>query len=331
MSNRNRLLYLMQFLQQHSDESTPVTTAAVRKALSESGCPVTVQTLRDDVASLQAAGYDLQINEKEGLSTSYSWLDREWSVPELQILIDAISSSQFLTRERSAELIAKLAKMAGPSFQSDLQPGILISEHIKAPNKKLLLNVDTIRRAMKHDHMISFRYLRYTLPDKKQVPRHQGTPEEIYLVSPYATIWNNDRYYMIGYYDKRHEVNTFRVDRMDDVDLSPMKAVPAPEDFNLQDYTDKVFWMYKGKEEQVTLRCKIGIMDQVIDRFGEGIQPFRLTRETFDVTVPVCISGTFYAWVVQFVGEMIIVSPGHIRDAYADYLQSAIDDTLGID
>ena len=49
----------------------------------------------------------------------------------------------------------------------------------------------------------------------------------------------------------------------------------------------------------------------------------------FDITVPVSISGTFYDWVFQFVGEMNIISPGHVKDAYAEYLQQAIDDVLG--
>ena len=52
-------------------------------------------------------------------------------------------------------------------------------------------------------------------------------------------------------------------------------------------------------------------------------------RDTFDIVVPVHISGTFYAWVTQFIGEMTIVAPGHVRDAYADYLQEGIDEVLG--
>ena len=87
--------------------------------------------------------------------------------------------------------------------------------------------------------------------------------------------------------------------------------------------------MYDGNEEEVTLRCRHKILDQVIDRFGEGIELKNITKQTFDVTVPVCISGTFYAWIVQFIGEMNIVAPGNIRDAYAEYLQDGIDDVLG--
>lgn len=107
------------------------------------------------------------------------------------------------------------------------------------------------------------------------------------------------------------------------------KRVPQPEGFNVQDYTDKVFWMFNGPQEEVTLRCRQAILDQVIDRFGQDIEIMNVQNDTFDITVPVSISGTFYAWVFQFVGEMNIISPGHVKDAYADYLQEAIDDVLG--
>ena len=328
MAMKPRVLYLMQYLEQNSDEQHPVTTAEIRKELAAKGCPVSIITLRADIQSLVEAGHEISITEKEGLSTTYSWIDRDLSAPELQILVDAVSSSQFITTAKSKELIKKLVTLAGPSYQAGLTPQILVSEHVKAPNKQILISVQAIRRAIDRGRKITFKYMEYNL-DKKQVPRHKGTPQEDYVVSPYATIWNNERYYMVGYSEKRKDINTYRVDRMTGVKQVPRKRIPAPEDFNIQDYTDKVFWMYDGNEEDVTLRCRHKILDQVIDRFGEGIELKNITQQTFDVTVPVCISGTFYAWVVQFVGEMNIIAPGHVKDAYAGYLQEAIDDVLG--
>ena len=327
MAMKPRVLYLMQYLEQNSDEQHPVTTAEIRKELAAKGCPVSIITLRADIQSLVEAGYEISITEKEGLSTTYSWINRDLSAPELQILVDAVSSSQFITTAKSKELIKKLVTLAGPSYQASLTPQILVSEHVKAPNKQILLSVQAIRRAIDRDRKITFKYMEYNL-DKKQVPRHKGTPQEDYVVSPYATIWNNERYYMVGYSEKRKDINTYRIDRMTGVKQVARKRIPAPDDFNIQDYTDKVFWMYDGNEEEVTLRCRHKILDQVIDRFGEGIELKNITRQTFDVTVPVCISGTFYAWVVQFVGEMNIVSPGHVKDAYASYLQESIDTVL---
>ena len=327
LAMKNRVLCLMDYLQKNSDERHSVTTAEVRNALAEHGCAVTIQTLRRDVASLQEHGFEIEVLETNGLSTEYKWVDRVWSAPELQLLVDAVSAAQFIPVERSNQLIAKLAGMAGPSYRDDLEPQILVSEHIKAKNKKMIFTVQAIRRAIRADKKITFKYYQYNTR-KEQVPKHEGTPEENYVISPYATIWNNDRYYLVGWSEKLQKVATFRIDRMDTPKQVNRKRIPPPADYNVQDYTDKVFWMYDGNEEEVTLRCRHKILDQVIDRFGEGIELKNVTRQTFDVTVPVCISGTFYAWVVQFVGEMNIVAPGHVQQAYADYLQQAIDDVL---
>ena len=328
MANKNRLLTLLQILQSDSDEHHPLTTAQVREALAEKGCPVSIFTLRDDIASLQESGYEIDVKEKNGTPTTYGFMEREWSAPELQLLIDAVSAAQFIPVDRSKDLIKKLAGMAGPSQRDSLQPQILISEHIKAKNKKMIFTVQAIRKAIKSDRKITFKYYQYNLR-KEQVPKHAGTPEEDYIVSPYATIWNSDRYYLVGYSDKLKKVATFRIDRMDTPRQIQRRRVPAPDDFNIQDYTDKVFWMYGGNEEEVTLRCKHCLMDQMIDKFGEGIEIQNVRRENFDITVPVDISGTFYAWVTQFVGEMTIVAPEHVRQAYAEYLTEAIDDALG--
>ena len=328
MAMKPRVLYLMQYLEQNSDEQHPITTAEIRKHLAAKGCPVSIITLRKDIKSLQEAGYEIAVNEQEGLSTTYSWINRDLSAPELQILVDAVSSSQFITVEKSKDLIGKLVSLAGPSYRDSLTPQILVSEHVKAPNKQILLSVQAIRRAVDHDRKITFKYMSYNT-DKVQQPKHAETPDEDYVVSPYATIWNNDRYYLVGYSDKRNQVNTFRIDRMTKVKQIQKKRVPEPEDFNVQDYTDKVFWMYDGREEEVTLRCKHQLMDQMIDKFGETVCVRNVQEDTFDIAVPVHISGTFYAWVTQYIGEMMIIAPEHIKTDYVRYLQTGIDTYKG--
>ena len=328
MPNKNRLLVLLQLLQQHTDDETWLTTAQIREALLAEGHECSVRTLRRDVQSLLDCGYDIAVREKEGGFTSYAWMDREWSEPELQVLVDAVSAAQFIPHKRSGELIRKLAAMAGPSRREDLVPQILVSEHVKAKNRDMIYSVQAIRRAIERDRKISFQYLQYD-PGKKQVPKHAGTPEEQYVVSPYATVWNDDRYYLVGWSDKRKKVAVYRIDRMKVPKQLPGKRVPAPEDFDVRDYTDKVFRMYGGPEEAVTLKCRMEILDQVIDRFGDGIDLEHVCRDTFEVTVPVSVSTTFFAWVFQFVGKMRILGPGYVRERYAGYLEQAMDEAMG--
>ncbi len=328
MPTKDRLLILLQTLQDRTDDETWLTTADIRAVLEAEGHECSIRTLRRDVKSLLNCGFDISIQESDGLCTKYAYIGREWSEPELQILVDAVSAAQFIPQARSEELIRKLSVMGGPSHVEDLHPQILVSEHVKAKNKNMIYSVQAIRRAIERDKKISFKYLQYTT-EKKQVPKNSGTLEEQYVVSPYATVWNDDRYYLVGWSDKRNHIAVYRIDRMEVPKQLPNKRVPPPDDFDVRDYTDKVFRMYGGPVEEVTLKCSLEILDQVIDRFGDQVEIGKIRSKTFEVKVPVGLSTTFYAWVFQYVGKMKIVGPEHVREAYAGYLQEAIDEALG--
>ena len=123
---------------------------------------------------------------------------------------------------------------------------------------------------------------------------------------------------------------TFRIDRMDYVTITDEERVPEPEDFHIQDYTDKIFNMFDGEEMDVTLRCKHSLVDHVVDKFGLKIKLENITEETFDVTVPVSLSGTFFAWLFLFAGEMTVVKPEKANNWYVSLLQDALDDALSV-
>jgi len=80
--------------------------------------------------------------------------------------------------------------------------------------------------------------------------------EEKNIVSPYTTVWNYDRYYLVGWSDKRKKVAVYR-DRMKVSDFLCQKRILATEDLDIRDYTDKGFWMFDGIQEEVTLRCRM--------------------------------------------------------------------------
>lgn len=324
---KDRLLVLLQILQEKTDDETWLTTAQIRELLEAEGQEGSIRTLRRNIQSLLNCGYDIGIREASGLPTEYAYLGRKLSMPDLQILVDAVSAAQFIPQQRSEELVRELSAMAGPSHVQELRPQILVSEHVKAKNKNMIYAVQEIRRAIDRNRKIRFRYLEYNMA-KQQVRKHQGTDEEWYVVSPYATVWNDDRYYLVGWSDRREKVTVFRIDRMEVPKLLPARRVPEPEGFNIRDYTDKVFRMYGGPEEKVTLRCKAEILDQVLDRFGDGID-LHAAPNHFTVTVPVNLSTTFYAWVFMYVGKMTILSPAHVKETYKNYLEEALADARG--
>ncbi|MBR0513620.1 MAG: WYL domain-containing protein [Clostridia bacterium] len=343
MANKNRMLFLLKYLQQHSDDEHPLTTADLTKALHKQGYDIKLSTLKNDIDTLKDAGYEIDVQQPAGLPKTYAWVDRAWSAPELQILIDAVSSSQFLTTEKSKEIIERLVKLAPPFKQDTLKPSILVSELVKAKNNQIFLIVQTIKEATERNKKIVFRYFRYNT-DKQQTLRHDGKK---YVISPYATIWKNDRYYLVGYSEEKEKILTFRIDRMTQVFIAGeeqnKKGKPLPEedqekdttrippkdDFDLHDYGTKIFFMFNGEETNVTLRVKNDRIDQIIDTFGKDIELTRKTPNTFDITVPVCLSPTFFSWLFQYAGEIMIVKPEKARNWYTSMLETALDDALG--
>ena len=159
-----------------------------------------------------------------------------------------------------------------------------------------------------------------------RVKKHNGY---WYHVSPYALLWQGDRYYLVGWSEKHNDVAHFRVDRMGKPEILPHLRHPVPDDLDLQGISEKMVAMYKGPERSVTLRCRPHLLDNVIDQFGEHLKISRIRDHSIDVTVNVRLAPTFYGWLFTYVGEMTVVAPDDIREAYLNKLGEALEDTLG--
>ena len=325
MSNKSRILFLLNWLKENTDEERAASAAELRKQLQDQGMNATAATLRNDIAVLRESGYDITIREENGVATWYKYLDREWSAAEVQILIDAVASSQFISKEKSRQLIRRLTTLAGPSEREHLKPGIQVEDQTKAQNEFVLYTIQKIREAIEKDRRIRFRHYEYT-PEVERKPKHGGY---VYEVSPYATIWKEDRYYLIGWSEKHGGIANFRIDRMEVPEITEAVRRPAPEDLRPEDNSDRIFRMFDGPEEEVTLRFRPQLMNQITDRFGTELKLGNRKKESIDVTVKVHLSPTFYAWLFQYAGDMTIVRPEYVARQYAERMETALDDALG--
>lgn len=202
---------------------------------------------------------------------------------------------------------------------------IQVEDQTKAQNEFVLYTIQKIREAIEKNRRIRFRHYKYT-PEVERKPKHGGY---IYEVSPYATIWKEDRYYLIGWSEKHGGIANFRIDRMEVPEITETARRPAPEDLRPEDNSDRIFRMFDGPEEEVTLRFRPGLMNQVTDRFGTELKLSNRKKESIDVTVKVHLSPTFYAWLFQYAGDMTIVRPEYVARQYAERMETALDDALG--
>ncbi len=318
MTDKSGIMFLLKYLYENTDMDHTVDSVHLRKLLRENGYTCDPRTIRKQAKMLYEAGFEVMVTEQNGVPTQYYYGARDWDMTELMILIDAVSSAQFITHDKTDKLIDKLSVLAGKQYKESLTPNVYVSEHIKAQNDKILYIIEKIAHGIQEKKKIAFRLYNYNT-NKQQIPRHGG---EVYVISPYNTIWKDDRYYVVGYSDKRQTVISVRIDRMGLPDLLDEDAVPPSPDYNVQDYTDTFTKMYRGFVVDVTLRCRIDLIDNVIDKFGKNVEITNVTRESFDVTATVAASRTFLAWVFEYAGKMIILSPEPVKEMYSDMLQT---------
>lgn len=317
-ATKSRILFLMRYLYENTDDEHSLSTNELISVLSDNGFSANRKTVRDDVQMICDVGFEVFV-DKDGKSNSYHYGSRTFELPELKMLIDAVSSSRFISTEKSEVLISKLTSLASKYEAENLTAKIFTADRIKADNGKIFLITDLVSRAIECGKKVSFQYYDY-LPTKEKVLRNDG---EIYTLSPYALIWSDDRYYLVGYSDKRETLTPFRVDRMAVPKILDEDAVVNTA-FNPADFTNKVIQMYPGTEQTVTLRCENDTMRSIIDKFGEGIRVDAMDEQHFLVEVQVQVGRTFYGWVFTFAGEIEIMEPASVREEYFEMARTVI-------
>lgn len=317
-----RILYLYQHLVHYTDAEHTLSTAELIKILKEEySVSVSRNTISDDLAMLHDCG--LHIEHYESTQNKYYYDGHIYELPELKILVDAISSSKFITQRKSDELIAKLLTLTNSQNAAKLRRHIYVAGRAKSDNENGYYIVDAINTAIDTKRKISFRYTDFDVTKQLYIANN-GKP---YTVSPYTLVWDGDCYYIRGFCDERQEMRDFRLDRIaEQPSILNQIAVMPPEDYSPADYSKHVFRMYDTDEPvAVQLYCHVSVMKYLIDIFGVDFGTEAMDDEYFKATVSVCTSTTFYRWVFGFNGKIRIVGPQLVRERYKEMLLNALN------
>jgi predicted DNA-binding transcriptional regulator YafY len=195
------------------------------------------------------------------------------------------------------------------------------ADRVKADNRQIYYTVDAITDAINEGKKISFQYFEYN-GAKERLLRRDGAK---YHVSPYALVWDDNHYYMLGFSDDRQRMVNYRVDRMCNTEMTEEAAVPMPAGFDMEEYVQHQFRMFAGEEVEVVLECRNDMMKYIVDQFGEDVETRKASDETFFAKVSVADSPTFYGWVFPFEGKVKIAKPQEIRDKYMAMVRAAAE------
>ena len=316
--NKMRILRLYEIFKKETDEQHTLTVPNIIEKLHSMGIEADRRSIYDDIEVLQLFGAD--IIRKKSKTYDYYMGQREFELPELKLLVDAVQASKFITKKKSEQLISKIEELTSSGEAKQLDRQVYIVNRVKTMNESIYYNIDELHRAISSGKQISFKYSEYTI-DKKMEFRRNG---EAYIVSPYMLAWENENYYLVGYYEHYGKITHFRVDKMSqikilDTDTNAMSEIDAAE------YARKTFGMFPGEDSFVMIRFHKSLIGVVIDRFGKDVSIFDCNGEYFTVRIHVSVSDVFLSWVFQFGNRAQIISPQSVVDRMKDLTQSVLD------
>lgn len=319
---RLRLLYLYRILVEKTDVDHKMSTVQLQNALKDKYSIESNRiSLGRDLKTL--CDLDFPIEMTRSTQNWYYYIGMPFENAELKLLIDAVSSSKFISESRSNELIRKLCQLTNFPGKELLHRHTFISGRVKSRNSGGYYIVDTIMRAIDEKKKITFKYTEYDI-HKKKVLRNDGKP---YVFSPYTLMWDGDFYYVVGFSESHNKVQSFRLDHIDGTpNITNEKIVPEPADFNVSDFSKQVFRMFStDKPENVTLLCEGRMMGYLIDQFGIDVSTTPAGKDCFRACVKVCPSPTFFRWVFGFDGAIKIESPAAVREKYREMLEKQVE------
>lgn len=300
--HKKRLLKVLDILRRETDADHRLSLTELMERLGmwasdENGR----RNVRDDIRALREAGWPIATERHK--ATEYYLARRRLSAKELKVLVDLVQSSRAIPQNMSDDLVESLLSLGSEHEAQAVDTRIRAENRAKLFNEDLFDNIWELKRAMDGRHKVRFRYFH---PDFHFEPAYDGAPGDEWLEeTPLLLTCVDGMHYVITYSDEREMELTRRVDRMTEVKTSQAKATWRPE---LQDYDldeRRLFGMYHGKVESVTLHVKERAMGPLMDRFGRDMHVSNICEveedgsivRYADVTVRVEMSKQFEGWI----------------------------------
>ncbi len=314
-----KLLYILDYLMQNSDEEHPVTVEEISEMLFEKGIECERKSIYSDVQNLKSYGVDIITvrSPKRG----YSVCTRDFELPELRLLIDAVQSADFITAKKTKELIKKIGTLCSKSQAKILEKQVYIEKRHKCVNEEIYYNIDVINRAIQSRKQIKFIYVKRKLDETGM---NVVTEEKELQISPYALIWRNDHYYVVGNNPKYDNLMHTRIDRMKKVEIDDMTArsfsevSPYKSYFDSADYSGKIFNMFSGDTQTLEISCHNSILEEMLDRFGtDSVIKAQPDSERFTLISKCVESEGLVSWIMQFGNKIGVIAPVTLKEQVA--------------
>lgn len=314
-----RLLALIDILHEMTDEEHILNSQALLAELSKKGITSDRRSVYRDVEALTEYGFDVVTTSK-----GFYLRNRKFTLAEIMLLISAVQAAPFVTELKTRALMDKLSGFLSIYQREGIKNASNIGG-VKFGNEEVYRTIEMINYGIASGRKISFLYYKRSIM-RRDVVQRRG---KRYVVSPYAMVWVQDRYYLISNMSGKEGLTHFRLDRIRDVRIEEETIRPVgdvseySDKFDAVDYAGKCLNMFGGEIKRITLRCHMDLINEFFDRFGEDIPVKKDGEEHFIARIEAAASPGFVNWVSQFGAKAEVLEPADLREEVGNYLREA--------
>ncbi len=319
-----RLLYIIDILSRKSDEEHPLSATQIMEYLrNDYGIDCERKTVYDCIECLNKYGYEII---KSQSPRGYFMTPYYFEPAELRLLIDAVQAADFISAKKTKSLIKKFSSFASEYQYKRIEKQVYIDNRNKCANENLFIIVDIISSAILTRKQIEVNYRRRKVVDGKTAQYEEKTM----IINPYALIWANDHYYLVGNYNKYDNLIHLRIDRLKNVKVLDSfsrhfsEVSPYQTYFDIADYSNKHLSMFSGDIKPVELICNNDIIEEFIDKFGEKNYMKPYNDEQFIAKIDVAVTDGLVAWVMQYGNKIKVKSPKELKNMIIDKTNSIL-------
>lgn len=316
-----KILHLMDILRTETDPEHGLTMPQIIERLSARGIDAERKGLYRDIETLREFGMDIRALKRQPVQ--YALAERDFELPQLMLLVDAVQSSRFLSDGASDALVKSVRQLASAEERKALNKQVHVHGRPKRQDQSDFVAVDLLQDAIARKSKVSFLYYKYDA-SKERVARKGGAA---HVVTPVNLTYSDGNYYLVAYSASDGEIRNYRVDRMGQIAVTGehVDRNEAIASYDPDEASRTAFGMYDGERMVMTLKVKADLMNVVVDRFGRDVDAVPSDDgKTATVTVPVRKSPVLYGWITTLGGGAELLKPKALRDGYANWLRGIL-------
>ena len=304
---KSKILYLLHLFITKSDENHPLSMANLTSELFAIGIEAERKSIYQDIKDLIEMGWDIVTTPK-----GYFLASPLLETAQARILVDALSSSSFLTSKKASEMQEAILSLLSVHEADIIRKQATLSPH-HSSNEQVYYTLDKLQKAIANDYAISFKYFDYNVRKKKIYRKNSKR----YLGIPYGLIYHKERYYVVIYNISHDNYSNYRIDKMDQVEI--IEEIQTKKPFDLQKFRDESFNMYTTETETIRIEFEESLINVLYDDLGSDLFIEKVENGKITLMMKAAISDSLIAWILSFSTKAKVIAPASLIEDIKEY------------